>query len=161
MTHCKRLLLFILCCFPFKQLFAQTLSFADILHVYSLDSSAARQFCTDKKFTLTEAGNTGANMRYQFTTADSSTRLEIRYPNDSTSLNVQMNYWFSSAGAYNHFKRDLRKHGFTRQSAKQVTGSLPSYAERYISKNMQVELIRPEGKQPYWLFLHPVGDYTW
>ena len=126
-----------------------------------MDSSAARQFCIGKKLPLTTAGNTGANMRYHFATADSSTRLEIRYPNDSASPNVQMNYWFNSVKEYSRFKKDLRKHGFAQQSAKQVTGTLPSYAERYVNKNLQVELIRPDGKQLYWLFLHPVGDYTW
>src|SRR4051794_40431441 len=93
------LLLFLLV--PLSCLFAQSLSFTDILKVYSLDSSAARQFCTGKKLALTVAENTGANKRYQFKSADSSAKLEITYPNDSTSLNVQLNYWFRSAKEYN------------------------------------------------------------
>src|SRR5438270_13245008 len=129
------LLLFLL--LPLSCLFAQSLSFTDILKVYSLDSNAARQFCTGKKLALTEAGNTGATRRYQFIAADSSgTRLEINYPNDSTSLNVQLSYWFSSAKEYSRFKKAIPKNGFTRQLAKQVQGTLPAYAERYISKNL-------------------------
>lgn len=163
MTRHQRLFLLLLfLLLPLSCLFAQTLSFTDILKVYSLDSNAARQFCTGKNLALTEAGNTGATMRYRFKAADSSgTKLEINYPNDSTSLNVQLNYWFRDAKEYSHFKKTIPKNGFTRQSAKQVEGVLPSYAERYVSKNLQIELIHPEGKQPYWLFLHPVGNYTW
>jgi hypothetical protein len=155
------LLLLALYCFSCTSLFAQALSFEDILKLYRLDSVAARQFCTSKQFVLAKAGNTGATMRYQFKGADTSTRLEINYPNDSTSLNVQLNYWFRSAKDYNHFRKLLPKNGFRRQRAKQVAGSLPSYVERYINKNLQVELIHPGDEQPYWLFLHPVGNYTW
>ncbi len=163
MKHYQRLflLLIILCSGLHHSLFAQSLQLTDILKLYSLDSSAARQFCVDKQFNVTTAGNTSANMRYGFASGDSTTRLEISYPNDSTSLNVQLNYWFNNTKAYKQFKTALRKNGFTRQSAKQIEGTLPSYAERYINKNLQVELISPGDEQPYWLFLHPVGNYTW
>ncbi len=163
MMHYQRfiLLLFMLCFGSFTRLFAQTLSFDDILKLYSLDSSAARQFCTGKKWEVTTAGNTGATRRYRYTTADSSSRLEIGYPNDAASPNVQLNYWFGSAKDYNRFKKAFRKSGFMKQSTKEISGALSSYSERYVRNNLQIELIHPEGKQPYWLFLHPVGNYSW
>src|SRR4051794_32461046 len=150
MRHQRISLLLLFLLLPLSCLFAQTLSFTDILKVYSLDSNAARQFCASKNLALTEAGNTGATNRYQFVAADSSgTKLEINYPNDSTSLNVQLNYWFRSAKEYSYFKKAIPKNGSTRQSAKQVKGSLPPYAERYINKNLHIKLIRPKRNQPY------------
>lgn len=146
---------------PFSHSFAQTLSLPDLLTVYHFDSSAARHFCEQKNLPLTGAKNTGAIKRYQFATPDSSTRLEINYPNDSSSLNVQLSYWFYGAKQYSHLQKSLRKAGFTRERVKDVGGSLPSHVERYVSKNLQAELINPGGKQPYWLFLHPVGNYIW
>lgn len=153
---------FICSLLPVSSLFAQTLSFTDIVKVYTLDSSAARRFCIDKNWKLTEAKNDGASARYKFEKGDSSAaRLELSYPNDSTSLNVQLNYWFGNKKEYNSLKKDLKKQGFVKKQTKQIEGALSSYAERYVKKNLQIELIHPEGNQPYWLFLHPVGNYTW
>lgn len=144
-------------------LFAQSLTVADLLKIYKLDSTAARQYCTDKQLPLMNADNTGSNRRYQYATPDSSYRLEIRYPNDSATLNTQMNYWFAGTGDYKKIETDLRKAGFRRLSAKQTRNStLPPNAARYLSKSLQAELIRPQGIQKnYWLFLHPPGNYNW
>ena len=163
MTHQQRfcfIFIFFLC--PLSSLFAQSLPFADIVKIYTLDSSGARKFCIDKNWNFADAKHDGAATRYEFETGDSSqTRLEISYPNDSASLNVQLNYWFGDKKEYNNLKKAIRKQGFTRKQTKEIQGALPSYAERYVKDNMQIELIHPEGKQPYWLFLHPVGNYTW
>ena len=161
--YCRTFFLFLLFSCFISSVFAQTMSFANILNAYHLDSSAARQFCTGKSFALSDVKHDGATTRYQYKAGDSinSVRLEISYPNDSTSLNVQINYWFGSAKDYNGFKEAFRKNGFTRHSVKDVSGSVPAHAERYISKNLQIELIHPGDKQPYWLFLHPVGNYIW
>ncbi len=143
---------------------AQSLSFSDILKIYSLDSSATQKYCRDKNWQPAERRNDGAATRYEFLPTDTShykASLDLSYPNDSTSLNVQLNYHFATRQEYDKLKEAIRKAGFKHQSSKQVKGALPSYAERYVSKNSQIELIRPEGKQLYWLFLHPVGDYTW
>lgn len=147
---------------PLCSLFAQALSFTDVLKVYALDSSAARKFCIDKKWNLTQSKNDGSATRYKYETGDSSqTRLEISYPNDSTSLNTQLNFWFTNTKEYNRLKKDIKKGGFAKKETKQIEGSLSSYAERYVKKNLQIELIRPGENQPYWLFLHPVGNYIW
>lgn len=157
-----RVVFIAVCLLPLSCLFAQALTIPDILKIHSLDSAAARQYCTDKKLPLINADNTGSNMRYQYATPDSSYRLEVVYPNDSASANVQMSYWFTGAGNYKTIEAGLRKAGFHRQSARQSGGTLPPNAARYIANALQAELIRPQGIQKsYWLFLHPVGKYTW
>ena len=147
---------------PFSSVFAQSLTVADLLKIYNLDSTSARQYCTDKQLPLTVADNTGSNRRHQYATPDSNYRLEIRYPNDSASLNVQMNYWFTGTSEYKKIEEDLRKAGFHKLWTKQAGSTLPANASRYLSKNLQAELIRPQGIQKsYWLFLHPPGNYNW
>ena len=147
---------------PLSFLTAQALTMPDILKIHSLDSAGARQYCTDKKLPLVTAGNTGSNRRYQYATADSAYRLEIIYPNDSSSLNSQINYWFIGGGNYKTIVAGLRKAGFHHLSKKQTGGTLPANVDRYVANALQAELIRPQGIQKsYWLFLHPVGNYNW
>lgn len=141
---------------------AQSLTVTDLIKIYSLDSTAAREYCISKHLPLINADNTGSNKRYQYATPDSSYRLEIRYPNDSASLNVQLNYWFTTEDDYKKIETGLRKAGLHKLSTKQMSNTLPGNVSRYLSKNMQAELIRPEGIQKsYWLFLHPPGNYNW
>lgn len=148
-------------CFSFS-LTAQSLTIPDLLKLYNLDSTAAQQYCAAKKLPLINADNTGANKRYQYTTPDSSYRLEIRYPNDSASVNVQLSYWFAGASEYKNIEMGMRKAGFRKLSAKQSGGTLPANAARYVANALQIELIKPEGIQKsYWLFLHPAGSYNW
>ncbi len=165
MMYPQRFFLFLLIFFfcSLNSLFAQTLSLADILTLYQQDSSSARQYCIAKKFVIAEVSNDGAKERYKYQSGDtgSTARLEIFYPNDSASLNVQLNYWFADKNDYKKFQKSFRKNGFIRKSVKQVQGSVSSHAERYTSKNLQAELINPGGKQPFWLFLHPAGNYSW
>lgn len=157
----QTLLLFMLIAMP-ATLQAQHLPLTDILQLYKLDSTAARQYCTGKQFGLAEARNTGSSARYQYAASDSSgARLEIRYPNDTASVNVQLNYWFVNAKEYAAFKTALKKQGFSREAVKDIPGSLPAHAEQYTNKTLQIELIDGSGKQPYWLFVHVVGGYTW
>lgn len=155
-------LLMILTTIPLSSLFAQSLTVPDLLKIHSLDSAAAKQYCMNKKLPLTNAGNTGSNLRYQFATPDSSYRLEIRYPNDSSSINIQMNYWFMGSANYKKIEAGLHKAGFRKQTSGQTGSTLPPNADRYVANALQAELIRPEGIQKsYWLFLHPVGNYNW
>ena len=157
--HCFCIPFVIFSLLPFSSLLAQVLTLEDVLQIDSLDSTSARQYCTGKQLPLVTSGNTGATRRYQFCTPDSSNRLEINYPNDHSSPNIQINYWFTGEGQYKNMQEDFIKLGFHRQSA-QETGSVPFNAERYIAKNLQAELIRQQGKQSFWLFLHSVGHYS-
>ncbi len=164
MIHQKqlaRLFLFaaLLLCFSS---FAQKLQLEDLLTIYHSDSTAVKQFCTDKKFILKQTRDAGASTSLRFEAADSSkTSVEVIFPKDTSTHNVQLNYKFGDKRAYNNFKKTFRKNGFTKAGGKQPQAPFSAHAERYINKNIQLEFIRSDAKPPYWIFLHPTGEFSW